>query len=144
MKKRVSLIVLVLLFVTIMQGCSFDLVSKDKVRDLSYTIVPEEDVPEELKAIIEEKKAQAFQLSYTADDDLYIVIGYGEQNTGGYSIVLEELYATDNAIMISTNLLGPSKDEDVEEVKTYPYMVVKTEYLDLPVEYLGVENNFAE
>ncbi len=144
MKKRVSLVILVVLFATILQGCSFGSVSKDKVRDLEYTIVPEEDVPEELKTIIEEKKSQAFQLSYAAGNDVYIAIGYGEQKTGGYSIVLEELYATDDAVVISTNLLGPGKEETVEGALTYPYIVIKTEYLDLPVKYSGVGNNFTE
>ncbi len=144
MKKRVSLVVLMVLFVTILQGCSFGSISKDKVRDLEYTIVPDEDVPEELKTIIEEKKSQAFQLSYAAGNDLYIAIGYGEQKTGGYSIVLEELYATDDAVIVSTNLLGPGKEEKVESALTYPYIVIKTEYLDLPVKYSGVKNSFTE
>ena len=144
MKKRVSLAILVVLLVSIVQGCSFGSVSKDKVRDLSYTIVPEEDIPEELKTIIEEKKAQAFQLSYAAGDDLYIAIGYGEQKTGGYSIVLEELYTTEDSVVVATNLLGPGSDEEVKNTPTYPYIVVKTEYLDLPVVYSGAENSFAE
>lgn len=144
MKKRVSVIILVMLLVSILQGCSFDSITKDKVRDLSYTVVPPEDIPEELKTIIEEKKAQAFQLSYAAGDDLYIAIGYGEQKTGGYSVVLEELYATKDSVIISTNLLGPGKDEEVMNTPTYPYMVIKTEYLDLPVEFSGAESSFVE
>lgn len=144
MKRKVSLLVLAVLLVSMLQGCSLGSVSKDKVRDLEYTIVPEEDLPEELKTIIEEKKLQVFQLSYAAGDDLYIAIGYGEQPTGGYSIVLEELYAADDAVIVSTNLLGPDKDETVQEALTYPYIVIKTEFLDLPVEYAGIQGNFTE
>lgn len=142
MKRKVSLLILVVLVLSILQGCSLGSVSKDKVRDLEYTVVPTEDLPEELKTIIEEKKTQPFQLSYAAGDDLYIAIGYGEQPTGGYSIVLEELFATEDSVIISTNLLGPDKDEQVENVITYPYIVVKTEFLDLPVEYAGIQPDF--
>lgn len=108
-------------------------VAKDKVSDMEYTVVPEEEIPEEIKAIIEEKKKQAFQFSYAAGDDLFIVVGYGEQKTGGYSIVVEGLYTTENSVVISTNLMGPGKDEKVEELATYPFIAVKTEYIDKTV-----------
>lgn len=144
MKRFVCILLAFVFMASILQGCSFGKVSKDKVRDLDYTVVPEEDIPEELKKIIGEKKTQPFQLSYAAGDELYIAIGYGEQKTGGYSIVMDELYVTEDAVVIGTTLMGPSKDEQVQETPSYPYIVVKTEYLELPVEYLGVENSFSE
>lgn len=145
MKKRIGALFLIVIFTAaLLQGCSFGKTAKDKVRDLEFTVVQEEDVPEELKKIIDEKKTQAYELSYSAGDDLFITIGYGEQKTGGYSIAMEELYATDNAIVVSTNLIGPSKDEKVEELPSYPFIVIKTEYMDLTVEYAGIENNFFE
>lgn len=140
MKKRILSMLLLFSMITFLHGCSFSEVSKDKVRDLEYTVVPEEEIPEELKTIIAEKKEQVFELSFAAGNDLYIVIGYGKQNTGGYSITVEELYATDSKIVVSTNLMGPGKDEKIEETPSYPYIVLKTEYLDLSVEYAGIEN----
>ena len=144
MKVKIAIFVIGILLTQMLQGCSFGTASKDKVQDLKYTVVPKEDVPKELAKIIEGKKEQSFQLSYAAGDDLYIAIGYGKQETGGYSITMEELYVTADAIVIAATLMGPKKDEAIEKTPTCPYIVVKTEYLDLPVEYLGVENGFIE
>ncbi len=54
----------------------------------------------------------------------------GKQNSGGYSVAVEELFLTDNAIYIDTNLIGPSQDDLVTQGVTYPYIVVKLEYMD--------------
>ncbi|MEW4412605.1 protease complex subunit PrcB family protein [Clostridium sp. AN503] len=60
-------------------------------------------------------------------------MGYGEQPTGGYSISVNELYLTENSIVIDTELKGPEKGEEVGVEKSYPYIVVQTEYLENPV-----------
>ena len=55
------------------------------------------------------------------------------QDTGGYSISVEELYLTENSIVIDTELTGPEKGETPAPETSYPYVVVKTEYLENPV-----------
>ena len=117
----------------ILTGCSVEKEDQDKVRDLEFAVVGEADLPEELKNLIMEKKAAPFKLTYSNDQGLYIVVGYGEQPTGGYSIEVDELYLTDNAIVIDTELEGPGKGEPTGVEKSYPYIVVKTEYLEEPV-----------
>ena len=116
-----------------MTGCSVEKENQDKVRDLEFTVVGEADLPEELKNLVMEKKAAPFKLTYSNDQGLYIVVGYGEQATGGYSISVNELYLTENSIVIDTELKGPEKGEDVGAEKSYPYIVAKTEYLENPV-----------
>ena len=106
---------------------------ENKVRDLEFTVTGEADVPEELQKIISEKKTSPFKLTYSNDQNLYIVVGYGEQPTGGYSISVDDLYLTDNSIVIDTELKGPEKGETPGEEKSYPYIVVKTEFLENPV-----------
>ena len=69
-------------------------------------------------------------MTYADNGSLYIAVGYGEQPTSGYSIEVKELYETENAIYIHTNLIGPAKDEKIVERKTYPYIVVKLEFVD--------------
>jgi len=96
-----------------------------KVEDLTYTILEESQIPQELAALIEEKKTQRFQLTFDTEGERYIVVGYGIQPTGGYSISVEELYLSTNAIYINTNLIGPMKGETVTEVESYPYLVVR-------------------
>ena len=80
-----------------------------KIRDLEFTVMDQERIPEELKAIIEEKKVQPFKMTYSDEEKLYIVTGYGPQETGGYSIQVKELYLTENAIVFDTELSGPEK-----------------------------------
>ena len=63
---------------------------------------------------------------------MYLCTGYGEQPTGGYSIAVEELYLTENAVYIDTTLIGPSKGETLTEMTSYPWIVVMTEDLELP------------
>lgn len=119
--------------VRMLTGCSVEKEEQDKVRDLEFTVVGEADLPEELKNLITEKKAAPFKLTYSNDQGLYIVVGYGEQATGGYSIEVGDLYLTENAIVIDTELKGPEKGEQTGVEKSYPYIVVKTEYLEEPV-----------
>ena len=39
-----------------------------KIRDLEFTVIDQERIPEELKAIIEEKKVQPFKMTYSDGD----------------------------------------------------------------------------
>lgn len=134
MKRFLGVIIAVVIAVLFtLNGCSMEESSNEKLRDLEFTIVEESDIPEELFKIIEEKKASEFKITYTDNESLYICIGYGEQKTGGYSIAVNDLYLTSNAIFINTNLIGPSKDEKISEALSYPYVVVKTEYMDKSV-----------
>ena len=122
-----------LLFLFLLNGCSITENGGMKLRDLEFTLVSDERLPEELKALLEERKTAEFKFTYTDQESLYICIGYGEQSTGGYSIVVNELYLTDNAIYANTQLLGPQASEKGNKVPSYPYIVIKTEYLDKTV-----------
>lgn len=130
MWKRVFLVGLILIFLS---GCSMQTNQTEKLQDLEYTIVEEADLPEELRTILEEKKKESFKLTYEAEDSLYLCVGYGEQATGGYSISVNELYLSENAIYFDTNLIGPELSEPAAEAASYPYLAVKTAYLDKPV-----------
>ena len=116
-------------------GCTFLSEEKIKLRDLDFTVLGEEKIPEQLKTIIEEKKAAPFQITYTDRQNLYICIGYGEQETGGYSIAVNELYLTDTNICVSTSLLGPDAAEKNNKTPSYPFIVIKTECLEQTVIY---------
>lgn len=119
--------------VRMLTGCSVEKEGQDKVRDLEFTVVGEDNLPQELKDLINQKKAAPFKLTYSNEQGLFIVVGYGEQETGGYSITVDELYLTENSIVIDTQLQGPQKGEEVGVEKSYPFVVVQTEYLENPV-----------
>ena len=57
-------------------------------------------------------------------------MGYGVQETGGYSISVNECYLTKNAVYFDTTLIGPMKGEKINQVKSYPYIVVRMGYLE--------------
>ena len=114
-------------------GCSASKDDGKKVRDLEFSVVGEPDIPQELKQIIAGKQNAPFKLTYSDDKNLYIAIGYGEQATGGFSISVNELYLTENSIVVDTELKGPEKGENPGQDKSYPYIVIRTEYLENPV-----------
>lgn len=119
----------------IMQLCGCTMLSQERVKlqDLGFTVVSEEMIPKELKTIIDEKKSNPFKLTYSDEDYLYIVIGYGQQTTGGYSIAVNELYLAQEAIYVNTTLLGPESKDASNKVPSCPYIVLKTDFLDKPV-----------
>lgn len=133
MKRWLAVIGLLTIMVTSMFGCSFSKEDTKKVKDLEFTVVEDAEVPEELMKLITDKKQMPFKLTYSNDEALYIVVGYGEQTTGGYSISVNDLYLTSNAIVMKTNLIGPSKDEKPAKEPSFPYVVVKTELREEPV-----------
>jgi len=123
-------------FICTFAGCAAQ--KKDtleKIKDLEFTVLADENIPEELKAVIEEKKGNAFKVTYQDNGFLYICIGYGEQVSGGYSITVNDLYLTENAVYVDTTLLGPEPGDTVakKDTPSYPYIVLKTEFLDKPV-----------
>ena len=83
--------------------------------------------------MIGKKKEKAFKITFEDQGFLYICIGYGAQETGGYSIALNDLYETSNAVYVDTNLIGPPPEEKSDPVASYPYIVIKTEFVDKPV-----------
>ena len=114
-------------------GCSASKDDGKKVKDLEFAVVGEPEIPQELKQIIAQKQTAPFKLTYSDDKNLYIAVGYGEQATGGYSISVNELYLTENSIVLATELMGPEKGEDPGTEQSFPYIVLRTELLEEPV-----------
>ena len=69
--KKVLWLFLAALFLV---GCGSG--EEKKVQDLEFTVVPERQVPEELAKVIQEKKGEAFQLTYSEPQQMYLVAGY--------------------------------------------------------------------
>lgn len=116
-----------------MTGCGSSQAAEEKIRDLEFTVAVPEEIPTELQKIIAQKEKEVFRLTYSNGSELYIACGYGQQKGGGYSISVPELYLTENAIVIKTELIGAGKEEQTGQETSYPYIVVKTEWIDCPV-----------
>ena len=114
-------------------SCSFTEGKTEKIRDIEYTVVKENEIPDLLTDKIGEQKEETMKLTYLEDEYLYIVKGYGKQDTGGYSISVKELYLTENAIYFSTEFHGPKKGELITDAPSFPYIVIKLEKIDKPV-----------
>lgn len=114
-------------------------------QELDFTVCAQTELPDDLRGLIEEKKLHAFQLSYTTKEHLYIVVGYGEHDRTNLCVVVEELYKTDRAIYVKTNLKTMESMEGAgdgqsdkssridAEPSMYPYIVIRLPRMDLPV-----------
>lgn len=131
--KRLKQVLWVLTLSLVIAGCGIRNMDSEEETELSYTVVKTDEIPSEVLEIIEKQKAQEFQMTYQSQDYLYIMKGYGLQNSGGYSIKVLSLVQKGEGIVCETQLVGPSIREEMSKEVSYPYIVLKTEYRDLPV-----------
>ena len=132
MTKRICLLSLALWLVTALCGCRIIRIEEEEQKPLEYTVVDQQEIPEEVLSLIEEKKAGEFQMIYQSGEEMYLIKGYGRQMSGGYSIRVEKVSGSSNGIFFMTKLVGPKDDSRAGE-PSYPYIVVKTAYRDDPV-----------
>lgn len=128
--KKLKWLPVMMVLIILFSGCEMMSMERVKLRDLEFVILSEEVLTEELKTIINERKTQPFKLTYSDADALYICVGYGAQKGGGYSITVDELYLTEDAIYVETTLLGPDEGKSSKDASSYPYIVIKTEALE--------------
>lgn len=126
-KKRYCFVaVMVVAFlISVLSGCRIEETDDTKKKDLDYTICDESKLPVALVELIQEKKKEPFKLSYRTKDYLYIVVGYGAQDRADLSIHLKELYLTDNAILVETELQSLENEKLKEDKLAYPWIAVK-------------------
>lgn len=128
-------IVLTIAALQVLGGCTAEKMETEKIREIEYTIVKEEEQSEEIRILIADNYETKMKMSYIDQGMEYIIIGYGEQTTSGYSIEVVEIYETENTVCVDTNLLGPLSGEEIVEVTTYPYIVIAIEENEKPVVY---------
>lgn len=133
--KAVICFTVILGFLLALAGCKEKKVEEKKLKDLDFTVLGDNEIPMELKQIIEKNKHEVAKTTYVDMGELYIIICYGDQPTTGYSIQVNELYETENTVAIKTTLKGPEKNEQVLKLVTSPYIVVKLENIEKTVVY---------
>ena len=118
---------------------NFEEFAIDTSGDVTYEIVKKEEIPEQLKEEIKEAGKKEMWISYadTGKEEtyLYVVRGYGTQQTTGYSIEVNACYETVDTVVIRTTLHGPEKKEKIHKKKTYPYIVIKMPYTEKQIIY---------
>lgn len=133
--RRMLCVLVCLLSVLLLAGCSVEKTDETKIRDLEYTIVDKDEIPDEMKAEIGKRKAEPFKITYGDGASLYIGQGYGKQETSGYSVEIKACYESSNSVFLHTNLIGPDNGEEIKEKATYPYIVVKLAWTEKTVIY---------
>ena len=98
-KKRKYILMIILLGVLMLLSGCVRKECEEKVKDLEFTVTKEEELPEALR----------------------------QQETGGYSISVEDCYLSDTAICVKTRLQGPKNGEEVTKAPSYPFIVLKLE-----------------
>ena len=126
-------ILLFLVLCCLLGGCSIEKVRAGDGIKPEYTVIKEEDYPEKVKELISENREEEFQMTYQDQGYLYLLKGYGKQETGGYSIQIEDLSLWENAIHLKTVLMGPENREELTDEPSYPCLVVKMKYREEPV-----------
>lgn len=137
--KKIQMFILMAITAVFLCSCTKEDMGK-RGKDIDYTVVSETDIPMELKTSIDKNKINPFELTYTDGEFMYLAVGYGEQESGGFSIQVVALHEQGDKILFSTNLIGANgtKDQENKVVKkkvTTPYIVVKMEEMDKEVIY---------
>ena len=132
MKKRWGILLLAFCLLGL-TACAAGKLDTEKIRDIEFTVLSKEELPEEFMTQIEEEKSGQMKLNYGDKGYLYIARGYGTKTTTGYSVEVFQCYETGNSVVIKTGLQGPGKKEEILKKKTYPYVVIKMEYTDKQV-----------
>ena len=129
--KRIKILLTVIAVTTLLSGCSFGTIEEQKTGDVTYEIVKKEEIKEA------GKKEMWISYADTGKEEtyLYVVRGYGTQQTTGYSIEVNACYETVDTVVIRTTLQGPEKKEKIHKKKTYPYIVIKMPYTEKQIIY---------
>lgn len=102
---------------------------------VEFTVVEEDDIPGELQEIIESHKMEEIKMTFEGDDGLYIIRGYGEQPTGGYSISADMVELSADGLHVTTTLIAPSSEENPAGEPSYPYIVLWVEKTGQEVQF---------
>lgn len=128
MKKCRILLFLFIMLPFVLAGCGASRKeAADNGKEVDYTVMDTRKLPEELTELIEENKKDEIRMTYTDGGDMYLIRGYGEQGSGGYSIQVAGCTEDDTTIYFDTRLLGPSGQEKLPKEPSYPVLVVKIE-----------------
>ena len=129
MSRKAGALICVLMLTAVLSGCRFIRIEEGERTPLDYTVMKQEEIPREVVELMEQKKEKAFYMTYQVGDVRYLMKGYGEQLSGGYSIQVEEV-----SEFCKTRLVGPDEKETGSE-PSYPCIVLKIADTQKPVQF---------
>ena len=119
MNRSMVLLLLIVVLAGSIWGCGRMRQKKEKEHGVEYTVLGEDQIPDEIRKVVDVKKQEEFQMTYQEEDMLYLLQGYGIQSSGGYSIRVE--------LHVKTKLIGPRGKDGGTEGISCPYLVIKVE-----------------
>ncbi|MGN0496554.1 MAG: protease complex subunit PrcB family protein [Lachnospiraceae bacterium] len=132
-KKWILIVSILTFFIACLIGCEVEETSEKKIKDLEFTVCDESRLPDALVDIIKEKKKEPFKLTYRTKDYMYIVVGYGASDRTDISVTMTDLYLTENAVFVNTDLVANGEERLEGEMVSYPWIAVKCELYDVQV-----------
>ena len=112
-------------FTAALTGCVSTQAETEKIRDMKYEVIEEEDIPQSLREMIKGGEKKPFRITYSDQGFLFIAQGYEVQPTTGYTDGRFRLIKFLHFHTITGCRL--KKGEEKEKAETYPYIVVQTE-----------------
>lgn len=140
-KTRHFILVLLLALLISCTGClsSFTRVHSDENKDMEkkeFYRPCEEELPEEIKEWVNRSLSMNMGQSKIYEEELYILVTYGERPTGGYSVKIEDVISKKDYIEVEVYFKAPEKGDLVTQAITYPYdLVVVKDPPSLPVKF---------
>ncbi len=128
------IIVLCFILILIMSGGCVEKRKAQERKKLDITVCTREQIPKEILILMKKKKKKPVQFIYSLQEYMYIIIGYGKQKGGGYSIRLDECSQDATSIYVHTTLLGSKEEKN--QWSSYPYIVIKCMKSDKNVIFL--------
>lgn len=102
-------------------------------QDLQYEVIKIDHAP---AAIYEVYELQKYKQGYSVnsyDNSSYILITMGEAPSGGYFIDVQDVYKSNDSLVIKTGFNEPKPNEMVITVITFPAIVIKVPNTNDPI-----------
>ena len=133
MKRILTIVGLTVLLLPVFFGCGKKEDDRSGRSEVDFEVVPKEELPAPLAEAVEENKKDEIRMTYMDGEDLYLVRGYGEQATGGYSISVLECSEDEEKVYLDTRLLGPENPDEISRDPSYPYLALRIDMRDKEV-----------
>ncbi|HIR14928.1 MAG TPA: protease complex subunit PrcB family protein [Candidatus Choladousia intestinavium] len=133
MKRILTIVGLTVLLLPVLFGCGKKEDDRSGRSEVDFEVVPKEELPAPLAEAVEENKKDEIRMTYMDGEDLYLVRGYGEQATGGYSISVLECSEDEEKVYLDTRLLGPENPDEISRDPSYPYLALRIDMRDKEV-----------
>ena len=104
---RTIMALLLVLSLLGISGCGSTQAKQEKLREVEFTVLALDELPEEIQQEIEDRSQEEFQSTFL----------------------------TEEYMVFDTKLVGPKEGQKVKEAPSYPIVAVKTEAIDKNVIY---------